>query len=123
MIYILPDRLVVRGRKGWGVVEYSELHILFGEQPFVEYGVVPKDTKVIGKTWQYVNKDGGPDKRYNNNRQLPKCVYGHISFKSDTGLDIIINVSDIDKAMQFKKIILQIIEESEEMKKNEVTKS
>ena len=32
-------------------------------------------------TWQYANKSGGPDRRFNNNRQLPICLYGILSLK------------------------------------------
>ena len=117
-IFILPDRLVVKGKKGWGVIEYSELHVGVGSQVFIESGLVPKDATVIGHTWQYVNKDGGPDKRFNNNRQLPKCTYGQLTFQSDTGLDIIIYLSNINQAQQFESLVTRMLSEAEEIKKN-----
>ena len=38
---------------------------------FVEKEGVPSDSRVSHYTWQYVNKNGGPDRRFNNNRQFP----------------------------------------------------
>jgi hypothetical protein len=39
----------------------------------IEEGPVPRDAERIGITWKYVNKGGGPDRRYKNNPQLPSC--------------------------------------------------
>jgi DnaJ-domain-containing protein 1 len=33
---------------------------------------------VIGTTWRYVNKKGGPDLRFNDNRQIPIYRYGQV---------------------------------------------
>src|SRR3954468_24520892 len=30
---------------------------------------------LIGSTWRFVRRDGGPDRRFNNNRQLPILRY------------------------------------------------
>lgn len=115
-IFVLPDRLIVKGKKGWGVVEYSELHVGVDNQVFIESEAVPKDAAVIGHTWQYVNKDGGPDKRFSNNRQFPKCNYGQLTFKSDTGLNIILYISNIGNAQKFKNLVAQMISEAKQMR-------
>lgn len=49
-VYILPDRLIVKGKKGWGVVEYSEMSIDVGNVIFIENGATPKDAEIIGYT-------------------------------------------------------------------------
>lgn len=113
-VFILPDRLIVKGKKGWGVVEYSELHVNVGNVIFIENGAVPKDAEIVGYTWQFVNKNGSPDKRYKNNRQLPKCNYGDISFKSDTGLNVIIYISNIQNAKQFASNVKDMIEDAKQ---------
>lgn len=115
-VYILPDRLIVKGKKGWGVVEYSEMHIDVGSVVFIESGAVPKDAEIVGYTWQYVNKNGSPDKRYSNNRQLPKCNYGTIAFKSATGLNVILYISNINNARQFSSIVKKMIDEAEKVR-------
>lgn len=46
---------------------------------FSEESDIPQDSRVLYHTWQYVNKDGGPDKRFSNNTQLPVCKYSMVS--------------------------------------------
>lgn len=118
-VYILPDRLIVKGKKGWGVVEYSEMSIDVGNVIFIENGATPKDAEIVGYTWQYVNKNGSPDKRYSNNRQLPKCNYGTLAFKSGTGLNVIIYISNVNNARQFSNIVKKMIDETEQIRKTE----
>lgn len=40
----------------------------------------------VGKTWQYVNKNGGPDRRFANNPVLPIMMYGNLELTSASGL-------------------------------------
>jgi len=117
VVYILPDRLIVKGKKGWGVVEHSELNIDCRKQRFIESEVVPRDAEIIGYTWQYVNKNGGPDKRFKNNRQLPECNYGHLGFRSNTGLNVIIYISNIKNAFYFQNSVSKMLEEAEKIRK------
>ena len=42
---------------------------------------------MVGHTWQYVNKDGGPDRRYSNNPQIARVLHGEIQIKSASGLN------------------------------------
>lgn len=113
-VFILPDRLIIKGKKGWGAVDYSELHLGVGNVIFIESGGVPKDAQIVGHTWQYVNKNGTADKRFKNNRQLPKCNYGSVEFKTDTGLDIILYISNINNAQRFSTTVKVMIEEAQQ---------
>lgn len=89
--YFLPDRILVRSIFSGEYKEYpytkfysDDLDLEF--QPttkFVEKDAMPKDATVIGKTWAYVNKSGGPDKRFKNNKKIPICRYRRISFTLD----------------------------------------
>ncbi|WP_462388382.1 hypothetical protein [Acidovorax sp. Q11] len=54
---------------------------------FIEDGSPPRDAQVIDRTWRYVNKKGGPDKRFKNNRELPVCLYDELQLSSSTGLN------------------------------------
>ena len=49
-------------------------------------------------TWQYVNKNGGPDRRFNNNRQLPIMLYGEVELTTPTGLRWMLQLSRPDVA-------------------------
>lgn len=54
----------------------------------IEYEAVPGDATVVEHTWQYVNKKGGPDRRFKNNRKLPVCRVNRLHLSSDRGLDV-----------------------------------
>jgi hypothetical protein len=60
---------------------------------FVEDGRVPSDAKIVGHTWRHPNKNGGPDRRFTNNVQLPVCAYEEMLFSSKSGLNELVQVS------------------------------
>lgn len=93
-ILVLPDKLIVIKKFGIGAIDYQDVKTYTYKQGFVEYGAVPKDAQITSYTWQYVNKNGTPDKRFNNNRQLPVCLYGYVSITSTSGLDITLSCSN-----------------------------
>ncbi len=90
-----PDRVYVLEMGKYGAIEYSSLSIDSGQTSFIESGQVPPDTEITGYTWQYVNKNGSPDRRFNNNRQIPVVNYGVISIQSVTGLNLVMHVSSV----------------------------
>jgi len=92
-LYFFPDRVLIYEKKRVGAVSYENLRIQQRNQPFIESGTVPSDATIIDYTWQYVNKSGGPDKRYSNNRRLPVVLYSEIDFTSETGLNESIQLS------------------------------
>lgn len=85
-LFFLPDRLLVFRDKKFGAVAYSDLKIQVEAQRFVIDGRVPSDAQIVSKTWRYVNKKGGPDRRFKNNRELPIGLYEYLSLSSRTGL-------------------------------------
>ena len=82
----LPDKLILIQGLRVGAVSYSDLNIRFGATRFIESEAVPRDTQVIDRTWQYVNKSGTPDGRFRNNMQYPVCLYGTLELSSASGL-------------------------------------
>jgi Protein of unknown function (DUF4236) len=92
-LYFFPDRVLVYDSGGVGAVPYSELHATAGKLKFVEDGPVPSDAAPAGKRWRYVNKDGGPDRRFNNNVELPILVYGLLHLGSPSGLNELFHCS------------------------------
>ena len=85
-LYFLPDRILVWDTDGVGAVGFYQLNVSSGEQRFIENGTVPSDTRVVDKTWRYVNKKGGPDRRFNNNREIPIVIYEAIMLTSTSDL-------------------------------------
>jgi hypothetical protein len=76
-------------------VSYQQLVILWSNTVFLEGDGVPTDAQVIGHTWQYVNKKGGPDRRFKNNRQIPKVLYQQMGVRGTGGLQKILQVSHV----------------------------
>jgi hypothetical protein len=100
-LYFFPDRLLVYDTSGVGAVSYAELNINIGQTRFVEDSSVPSDAKQVGSTWRYVNRNGGPDRRFNNNRQLPILLYGEMSLTSSSGLNELLQYSVPDCGSKF----------------------
>ena len=92
-LHFFPDRVLVYDSGGVGAVSYSELQVDSGSISFVEEEVVPRDASVVGSTWRYVNKKGGPDRRFKDNREIPICRYDSLAFRSSTGLNEMLHVS------------------------------
>jgi len=87
VLYFLPDRLLVGSGKRYSDVGYRHLTVRRSATRFVEQpGQVPKDTQLIGETWQYVNVKGGPDRRFKNNPTLPVVQYGQLDISTAQGL-------------------------------------
>jgi hypothetical protein len=97
-LYFFPDRILVYEGNQVGAVQYETLTISVKQVQFVESDGVPSDTRVVGYTWQYMNKNGGPDRRFSNNRQIPQVLYGEISLSSSDGMNFVLQTSDPQKA-------------------------
>ncbi|KAF5045072.1 hypothetical protein DSECCO2_485070 [anaerobic digester metagenome] len=109
-IYFFPDRILIYDKKSVGGLAYGSFSVMQRSQRFIESGVVPRDGTVVGHTWQYVNKSGGPDRRFSNNRQLPILLYSEVLFASNHGLNELVQFSKqaagadlISKLEQYKK--------------------
>lgn len=83
-----PDRILAFQGNSVGAVAYESLQAAEERTRFIEHEAVPSDACVIDRTWQYVNRNGGPDRRFKNNRELPVCAYTQLSLTTQSGLDI-----------------------------------
>lgn len=92
-LHFFPDRVLIYDKNGVGAVSYPGLRVDAGPTSFVEEEVVPRDATVVGSTWRYVNKKGGPDRRFKDNREIPICRYDRLAFRSDTGMNELLHVS------------------------------
>jgi hypothetical protein len=101
-LYFFPDRLLVYDAGGVGAVAYADLKVETQESRFVENGKVPHDSRQIGSTWKYVNRKGGPDRRFNNNFQLPVMQYGVFGFSSHSGLSTLFLCSRSEVTNSFR---------------------
>jgi hypothetical protein len=93
-LYFLPDTILYRDRGGYGSIRYPDFHVSPGQTTFIETGAVPSDSVALSYTWRYVNKDGGPDRRFNNNVRIPVLQLGTLTLTSSTGLNLNLNTSN-----------------------------
>ena len=85
-VYLFPDRALILDAIGFGSANYRELQVDFAKSRFVTGDrVAPRDAIVLDHTWRYVNKKGGPDRRFANNPQLPVIETGDLSITSRSG--------------------------------------
>lgn len=108
ILAFMPDRLLIFDPAGVGAVPYDMLRAEVTQTRFVEDGPIPGDAKVAGRTWRYVNRNGGPDRRFRNNRELPITTYEDIHFQSDTGLNEKIQISRVGVAGPFCNVLKRI---------------
>ncbi|MGH7485572.1 MAG: DUF4236 domain-containing protein, partial [bacterium] len=85
-LYFLPDHLLVYDGANIGAVSYRSIDLTVIRQRFIEDTGVPADAIVVDYTWRYVNKSGGPDRRFNNNPRIPICIYDELHFRTPSGL-------------------------------------
>lgn len=104
-LYFLPDALLIVKKQSVAVLAYQELVLEDHKIRFIEEDSAPSDTSVVGQTWRFVNKTGGPDRRFNGNRQLPICIYGQMEFGSASGLNCIIHYSNVTAGQRFSKAL------------------
>ena len=73
--------IVLRG-KVYAIEDYK-INIRQWTEDCPELDFAPEDTIVSGHTWKFVNKNGSPDRRYNNNFSVPICKYGFAEMRVD----------------------------------------
>jgi len=87
---------------------YKNINYYGDVSRFIESEGVPSDAIVVDYTWRFLNKNGTPDRRFNNNYQIPICNYSVYTFHSSQGLNEKISTSKLNGFDNFIKY-LQII--------------
>jgi hypothetical protein len=101
-LFFLPDQVLYWQRGTFASIEYGDLKVASASTHFIEESVQTSDSQQVGNTWRYVRKDGGPDRRFNNNRQLPIMLYGVVHATSAGGLNLVFHTSRPDSATSFQ---------------------
>ena len=104
-LFWFPDHLHVVTSSGHAAISYDDLVVRSSIIQFIEDGGVPSDSRVVDQTWRYVNKSGGPDRRFKDNRRLPVAEYGVIELSSKSGLREEFQVSSVKAADEFVQAI------------------
>lgn len=101
-LYFFPDRILIFDAKEIGGLAYDSLSIDISTTQFIEQQGVPRDARTVGQTWRYVNKKGGPDRRFSNNPTIPIAEYEAVRLASRFGLNEALQVSRVGS---FAKIV------------------
>ena len=107
-LYILPDKILIEKNGKLGAVDYLKTTIYVRKNEIKNGDChIPSDTTVSRYSWQYVNRDGSPDKRFKDNKKVPICWYGGIYIQSPEGLNVAIFVSNLNLASELEIAINQ----------------
>lgn len=103
-LYFYPGFIIMYDTKDrFGIIDLKELQFTFLPVRFIERGFVPPDAKVIDHTWDKVNKNGAPDKRFSNNFQIPIVRYGAITLRTASGVHEEYEFSNYEAAEAFSE--------------------
>jgi hypothetical protein len=108
VIYFLPDVALIEDGKQIGAVGYADLSIIWQESNFIEDGQLPRDAQVVGQTWKHPNKNGGPDRRFNDNRKIPICRYEVMHLTSHSGVNELVEFSKTGVAQPFASALKKL---------------
>lgn len=100
-IYFFPDVALIQDGRTFGAVGYGDLQLTWQVSNSIVSDDVPDDAQVVGYTWQHPNKDGSPDRRYSENRQLPICAYEAMHISSPQGINELVEFSRLGVAPAF----------------------
>jgi TonB family protein len=103
-LFFMPDNIFVLSGKRYYAYPYNAVQKSLGDTRFVEDGYLPPDATVVDYTWLRVNRDGSPDRRFSYNRQIPVVRYGVIELTSASGLQVRLQVSSLQRAMEFANL-------------------
>lgn len=92
-LLFLPDALFIQRESECFAIGYEHLTAVYETTRFVEEGKVPRDSEIVGSTWRFVNKSGGPDRRFSDNRQVPIVAYGELTIVSSAGQRVVLQSS------------------------------
>lgn len=107
--YFFPDRILIYQGNDVGMVKYPKLIVNSSTTQFIEDECVPSDSEVIGHNWKYVNKSGGPDRRFNNNYQIPVVLYSVVDIQTKSGINIRLQCSNKETGSKFLQHLRNMI--------------
>jgi hypothetical protein len=102
-IFFFPDGvLIYRGERYEGI-SYKSFKVDFSPARYFEEEAILEDADVVDRTWRYTREDGGPDRRYTPNPQIPVILYGVLNLTGPSGLDVRLQVSNRVAAARFAR--------------------
>ncbi|MBQ6090635.1 MAG: DUF4236 domain-containing protein [Lachnospiraceae bacterium] len=105
-VYVFPDKLLIVNGTRISAIHFDDIEIYIANRNFI-VDTAPGDARIAGYTWQYVNKNGGPDKRYKNNKKLAVCDVGLLQFTTPAGLNVMLYLSNVYGLVDISNIMKQ----------------
>ena len=103
-IFLYPGFIVYMvSEVTYALIEYSELNMVMSRTRFHEEAAVPSDAEQVAITWAKCNKDGTPDRRFNNNYQIPVMQYALFVLQTTRGLNEEYLVSNVAASEAFMR--------------------
>ena len=101
-LYFYPSFLVVyASQEKYAIVDYTDLQLIYRNTSFIETESVPEDSKILRYTWNKVNKNGTPDRRFKDNYQIPVVAYGEIFVTNSKGIQEEYNCRNNEQTKKF----------------------
>jgi len=118
-LYFLPHVLVVQNGLDVSANSYDSVRLRVSEWN-LQVQSVPQDAEFLGYVWKFMNKDGGPDRRYNNNFQIPVIRTWEVDFEIEDVGELHLAFSDRLAVESFTKAFanLQELSKSQPQKEN-----
>ena len=126
-LYFFPDKILIIEGKKVGALSYKNLGISVTNGNFIETEMKPWDGTVVDYTYKYVNKSGGPDRRFANNPRYPIMSYSYINFYGDNVFNecIMLSKQGVGNILKEQIEILQsqkVLEKDNSIKENKTDK-
>jgi hypothetical protein len=99
--YFLPDCVLYNNDGELNAVSYEDLEIAVSVSDFREEKTIPSDSEQVGSTWVYVNADGSPDRRFNDNHRIPIMKYCEITIADSGSFCLLIMTSNYEIGKTF----------------------
>jgi hypothetical protein len=101
---IFPQFMFIEHNSDFALIDILDIDIHYTLVSFIESENVPSDTEIVDHTWAKANKNGGRDKRFADNYQIPVVQYGELHFTSKSGINEVYMFSNPEPAFTFKNM-------------------
>lgn len=98
--FILPDQLLIRTVGSTQAVPLDKCRLAVESAGYITTEV-PAGVRPIGYTWQYVNRNGSPDRRFADNFQIPIVSVMELDLITTSGVQVHTAFTDVAAAEAF----------------------
>jgi hypothetical protein len=104
-IFFFPDSILYHNGGEVEFISFNDIKINLMISQFRESEDIPSDSEKTGSTWQFVNNDGGPDRRFKDNRKIPIMKYSQIKITDNKGFSVMIMTSNYEIGQTFANVL------------------